>query len=106
MDSFMFMTTTGRAVTESVSPIDSSTVIKALGVRLGVEGVGAAVSAGRVVVSGVCYAVGVEVKVGEGAMISSRAGVGAGSGWAQAMATPNNRAISPRRRRVTMDVRK
>lgn len=117
MDSSIRMTITGSAFTESVIPIDSSTVITVSGVKVGVEGVvGAAVSPEGVAGSGVgCgvevivgstvgCGVGVGVKIGEGGAVSC-AELGADSGWAQANAMPNSRAISPRRRRVVIGVR-
>ena len=104
MASLILIIITGSAFAESVIPIDSCTVITTLGVRIVVEGVvGAAVSARRVVGSVVACGVGVGVKVREGAAVSGRPGVGAGSGWAQEMATTNNRA-NPRQRRVIIDV--
>ena len=105
MDSSIRMTITGSAFTESVIPIDSSTVITVSGVKVGVEGVvGAAVSPEGVAGSGVGCGVGVGVKIGEGGAVSP-AELGADSGWAQANAMPNSRAISPRRRRVVIGVR-
>ena len=117
MDSLIRMITTGSAFTDSEIPIHSSTVITTLGVRIGVAGVvGATASAGRVVGTGVGFGVevivgstvgcgvGVGVKIGEGGAVSP-AELGADSGWAQANAMPNSRAISPRRRRVVIGVR-
>lgn len=65
------MINAGRAFTESVIPIDSSTVITAFGIRVGIE---------EVVGSGVSCGEGVGVKVGEGAAVTSRAGVSTDSG--------------------------
>jgi len=96
MDSSIRMINTGSAFTESPIPIDSSTVITALGIRVGIE---------KVVGSGVICGVGVGARVAEGATVSSRDGVRADPGWAQAIATPNSRTISPRRRRDIIEVR-